>query len=177
MGRGIYIFCLIIDIALAVALLITGFVGAKLALTVFGILFIVDAIKACTYDLYVFQDEGGEITVHTWLFPVVLFGGMAALCFILRDKATDFWLNILNGICLVIFAVVGMFFNPTFRVLLKNRVGQVLGWFAMLAVLAAGVLSAFQQLKIFYPILYVSIGLFFLNIVFGIVFINDALDD
>ena len=177
MGKGLYIFCLVIDIALAVALLVTGFVGAKLSLTVFGILFIVDAIKACTYDLYVFHDEGGEITVYTWLFPVVLFGGMAALCFILRDKATDFWLNILNGICLVVFAVVGMIFNPTFRVLLRNRVGQILGWVSVVAVLAAGILSAFQVLNIFYPILYVSIGLFFLNIVFGIVFINDALDD
>lgn len=176
MGKGLYIFCLVIDIALAVALLVTGFVGAKLSLTVFGILFIVDAIKACSYDLYVFQDEGGEITVYTWLFPVVLFGGMAALCFILRDKATDFWINILNGICLVVFAVVGMIFNPTYRVLLRNRVGQILGWVSVVAVLAAGVLSAFQLLNIFYPILYVSIGLFFLNIVFGIIFIEDALD-
>ena len=176
MGKGLYIFCLVIDIALAVALLVTGFVGAKLSLTVFGILFIVEAIKACSYDLYVFQDEGGEITVYTWLFPVVLFGGMAALCFILRDKATDFWINILNGICLVVFAVVGMIFNPTFRVLLRNRVGQILGWVSVVAVLAAGVLSAFQLLNIFYPILYVSIGLLFLNIVFGIIFIEDALD-
>ena len=176
MGKGLYIFCLVIDIALAVALLVTGFVGAKLSLTVFGILFIVEAIKACSYDLYVFQDEGGEITVYTWLFPVVLFGGMAALCFILRDKATDFWINILNGICLVIFAVVGMIFNPTYRVLLRNRVGQILGWVSVVAVLAAGVLSAFQLLNIFYPILYVSIGLFFLNVVFGIIFIEDALD-
>ena len=176
MGKGLYIFCLVIDIALAVALLVTGFVGAKLSLTVFGILFIVEAIKACSYDLYVFQDEGGEITVYTWLFPVVLFGGMAALCFILRDKATDFWINILNGICLVVFAVVGMIFNPTYRVLLRNRVGQILGWVSVVAVLAAGVLSAFQLLNIFYPILYVSIGLLFLNIVFGIIFIEDALD-
>ena len=176
MGKGLYIFCLVIDVALAVALLVTGFVGAKLSLTVFGVLFIVDAIKACTYDLYVFHDEGGEVTVYTWLFPVVLFGGMAALCFILRDKATDFWINILNGICLVIFAVVGMIFNPTFRVLFRNRVGQVLGWFVVIAVIAAGVLSAFQLLNIYHPILYVSIGLFFLNIVFGIIFIEDALD-
>ena len=176
MSKGLYIFCLIIDIALAVALLVTGFVGAKLALTVFGVLFIVDAIKACTYDIYVFHDEGGEITVYTWLFPVALFGGMAALCFILRDKATDFWLNVLNGICLLLFVVLGMFFNPTYRALLRNRVGQVLGWFVMAAVLASAVLSAFQLLNIFYPILYVSIGLFFLLIVFGFIFIGDATD-
>ena len=176
MSKGQYVFCLIIDILLVIGILITGFAGAKVSLTIFGIIFIIEAIKGCSYDVYIYKDMYGEYQAYTWLTPLILFGGMAAVCFIVRDKANDMWINILNGICLIIFAVVGMFLNFTYRELLRNRVGRILGWIVPILVIGTGLLSCFQLMNIYPGGLYISCVSFVALIVFGFVFMRDAIE-